>query len=276
MHVALIYATWPVTPFGTAWYKLAGRLRAAGLGEALAADGHQVEEHVLTADGPAATELRGAFELSAQIAMQIRAARQSGALSVILCGSCGTASIGAVAGLGGDGTGIIWMDAHPDLNTPETSGSGLFDGMALTTALGACWTQMAGQVAGLRPASAGNVLLFGARDIDPGEARFIAEHAIPIETDVPAYVGRMSGFERVYVHLDMDVHNALTVRANNFAVPGGPSAEEVRAALVEIARGLPLAALSITGLDPDAADGDLAIGVAIDHVRAVCDGLSAR
>jgi arginase len=276
MRVALIYATWPVTPFGSTWYKLADALRAAGLGQALTAAGHQVEEHVLAATGPAATELRGGFELSAQVAAQCRAAVETGAFPVVICGSCGVAAVGAVAGLGGEGTGILWMDAHPDINTPETSGSGMFDGMALSTALGECWRQMAGQVAGLQPASADNVCLFGARDIDPGEAEYIAAHGIPNTADLPLDAGRLSACERVYVHLDMDVHDGLTVRANNFAVPGGPSAETVRAALVEASRGLPVAALSITGLDPAAPDADLAMRIAIDHARAVCDGASDR
>lgn len=273
MRVALIHATWPVTPFGATWYRLAEAMQAAGLTQALAGAGHRIEEHVLTATGPAATELRGGFELSAQIAARCRAAVEAGALPVVICGSCGVSATGAIAGLGGDGTGIVWMDAHPDLNTPETSGSGMFDGMALATALGECWRHMAGQVARLQPASARNVCLFGARDIDPGEADFIAAHGIPNGVNVPLHVQRMCTCERVYVHLDMDVHDALAVRANHFAVPGGPSAEDVRAVLARIARDTPLAALSVTGLDPAAPDGDKAITIAVDHIRAVCDSL---
>jgi arginase len=276
MRVSLIYATWPVTPFGVTWYKLAESLRAAGLTQALTEAGHQVEEHLLTATGPAATELRGGFELSARIAAQCRAAAESGAFPVIISGSCGVAAVGAVAGLGGARTGIFWMDAHPDLNTPETSSSGLFDGMALATALGQCWRHMAGQTAGLKPALAENVRLYGARDIDPGEANFIAQHGISNGTEVPLDVSCLSTCEKVYVHLDMDVHDALTVRTNNFAVPNGPSAEEVRAALVEIAQATSLAALSVTGLDPAAPDGERAMALAIEHVRAVCETLPSR
>jgi hypothetical protein len=73
----------------------------------------------------------------------------------------------------------------------------------------------------------------------------------------------------------MDVHDALAVRANSFAVPGGPSPEKVRTSLAEVSRKLPVAALSITGLDPAAPDGDPAMRIAMEHVRVVCDGLSA-
>jgi arginase len=271
MRVSLIYATWPVTPFGSTWYRLAEHMQASGLARALAAAGHEMDEHVLTADGPSATELRGGFELAAQIAEQCRAARDSGSFPVIVCGSCGVAALGAAAGLGGADTGIVWMDAHPDLNTPETSGSGMFDGMALATVLGRCWTQMAGQIAGLRdPASAEHVVLFGARDIDPGEAAFIAARGIPSEAAALPDLGRLSACRRVYVHLDMDVHDALAVRTNNFAVPGGPSAKAVRDALARIAETTPLAALSVTGFDPAAPDSASATAIAIEHVLAAC------
>jgi arginase len=273
MRVSLIYATWPVTPFGSTWYRLAEHMREAGLAQALIGAGHDVEEHRLTASGPSAGELRGGFELAAQIAAKCRAVSEAGAFPVIICGSCGVAALGAVAGLGGADTGIVWMDAHPDLNTPETSGSGMFDGMALSTALGRCWTQMAGRITGLQPASPEHVLLFGARDIDPGEAEFIAARGIPADAAALPDLGRLSASRRVYVHLDMDVHDALAVRANNFAVPGGPSAETVRDALARIAQATPLAALSVTGLDPAAPDATIATRVGVEHVLAACDRL---
>ncbi len=271
MRVSLIYATWPVTPFGSTWYRLAEHMRAAGLAQALTGAGHEVEEHVLTAGGPAAGDLRGGFELAAQIAAQCRAASEADAFPVIICGSCGVAALGAVAGIGGADTGIVWMDAHPDLNTPDTSGSGMFDGMALATVLGRCWAQMARQIAGLHPASAADVVLFGARDIDPGEAEFIAAHDIPSDAACLPDLHRLSASRRVYVHLDMDVHDALAVRTNSFAVPGGPPVEAVRDALARIAGAKPLAALSVTGFDPAASDSASATAIAIEHVRAVCE-----
>lgn len=273
MRISLIHATWPVTPFGATWYKLAEFARAAGLKEALAADGHQVEEHTLTASGPAAAELRGAFELSGAIAERCRAAVAQGALPVIVCGSCGVSAMGAMAGLSGAGrTGVLWLDAHPDLNTPETSGSGLFDGMALAAALGLCWTPMGRQIAGLpmAPARASDVCLFGARDIDPGEAALIAEHGIPVAADADEAVRHLTGCERVYIHLDMDVHDARRMRTNNVAVPGGPGVEEVGALLAGASARLPVGALALTGLDPAAPDAELAIRAAIAHIRAIC------
>jgi arginase len=275
MRIALIEATWPVKPFGATWYELPDAMSAAGLRQALIDDGHHVDEYELDATGPAATELRGAFALGAAIAERCRAAIESGAFPVIVCGSCGVAAIGAMAGLAGERTGVVWMDAHPDLNTPETSGSGMFDGMALSAALGLCWSHMGREITGLTLSGARDVCLIGSRDIDPGEAVFIAEHAIPMTDRAPPAVSYLANCARVYVHLDMDVHDALQVRANRFAVPGGLNIDQVRETLVGLTRGLPVAALSVTGLDPAAPDSALAIRAAIDHIRAVCETRSA-
>ena len=181
MRIALIYATWPDTPFGMTWHKFAASTRTAGLSEQLATVGHKVEEHVLTVSGPQAAELRGAFELAREIGRVSRQALAEGAFPVIVSGSCAVAAIGAIAGIGEKRTGMLWMDTHPDLNTPETTSSGLFDGMAVSISVGACWKHMAADVAGLRrPIAARDLCLYGARDIDPGESHYIRSHEIPL------------------------------------------------------------------------------------------------
>jgi arginase len=275
MRVRLIYATWPATPFGATWYKLPEAMRAAGLKEALVEAGHEVLEREFTASAPAATELRRAFELAATIADECRAAAADDALPVIVCGSCAVSAMAAMAAIAyvGVWAGVLWLDAHPDLNTPETSGSGMFDGMALATAMGLCWTRMVEEIAGITPGSAGlpDVCLVGARDVDPGEAALIAQHSIPTVQRAEDAVRHLQKCERVYVHLDMDVHDALQVRANSFAVPGGPSIEAVGALLAGATRQLPVAVLSVTGLDPAAPDAGRAIRAAIAHIRSVCD-----
>lgn len=275
MRVWLIYASWPVTPYGATWYKLADSLRAAGLRDVLQAAGHEVAEHVLVADGPAAKEVRGAFELAAQVSAKCKEARETGALAVIVSGSCAVAAMGAVASFGGALEAILWMDAHPDLNTPETSGSGMLDGMALSIALQQCWHHLGRNIAGLHQASVPDACFFGARDVDPGEAAFIAEHKLAIVKSGDEACRTLAACDFGYIHVDMDVHDALQVRANHFAVPGGPTIEQVREALRAASFRLPVDVLSITGLDPAAPDAALAIDIAIEHIRTACDSRSA-
>lgn len=75
--------------------------------------------------------------VAARVAHEVRCAIQSGHLALIL-GDC-TASVGAVAGLAGTvgpDVALLWLDAHGDFNTPETSRSGYFGGMPLAVIAG--------------------------------------------------------------------------------------------------------------------------------------------
>ena len=265
--VSLIYAYWPNQPFGVTWCDLPWALRDAGLPKRLADAGFEVLESVVMSEADAPEELRSGFELAGQIATDVARAHAEGELAVVLCGSCALAAVGCVAGLGGgDDIGIAWLDAHPDLNTPETTSSGLLEGMALAVATGHAWRTMATGHAGLTPASLANAALFGARDIDPAEADLIAANAVPAATTSDEINRRLSGTRATYLHLDMDVHDALEVRTNSFAIAGGPSVASVRETIIAIDR---VAAVAITGLDPAAPDGAKAAKIAIEHILAL-------
>ncbi|NJM34975.1 MAG: hypothetical protein HC850_10050 [Rhodomicrobium sp.] len=274
MSIDLIYATWPDRSCGTGWHKMAAAMRAAGLTQRLAEAGFEVTERIVAAEGKDAADLKTAFELGAQIGALVRARRAAGNLPVIVCGSCSVAAMGAIAGLGGEDTGMLWMDAHADLNTPDTTMSGLFDGMAVAITLGDAWRGMAFDIAGLTPLSRRNLCFYGARDLDPAERTMIDEEGLAIAEDAGEAISALESCGQVYLHLDMDVHDAALLRVNRFPVGGGPSPETVRRDLEAIAAALPVAALSITSLDPDVAKGQKAIDCAIGHIEAVCGVLS--
>src|SRR3982751_3052221 len=102
----------------------------AGLVEQLATDGCEVTVARLIPAGAWRAELRTAFELHHLIAQEI-AATPEDTLPLVLGGNCNVA-VGAVAGVStGREPGLIWMDAHGDLNTPETDESGFLDGQGL-------------------------------------------------------------------------------------------------------------------------------------------------
>ncbi len=272
MKVTLIYAYWPNQPFEVTWCDLPWALRDAGMPKRLSDDGHEVRESILMPDGDHPAELRCGFELAAQAAAEIRTARGQGELPVLLCGSCTLAAIANVAALGGTDMGIAWFDAHPDLNTPETTTSGLFEGMALAAAAGLAWFAMSRAHVKLQaPAGLDKVALFGVRDIDEAEAALIDMHDIPLVTSAEQINQRLAAAATTYVHLDMDVHDALAVRTNSFAVPDGPSVADVRNTLAEI-KGI--SSLSITGFDPMAADSAKASRIAIEHVLAIADAMT--
>ena len=273
--IALIYATWPSAQGGGAWHTFANAAREAGLTRHLESAGFDVSEYVLEADGAHAAELPGAFALSRRIGEQVAMSRACDLFPVVVCGSCAVAGLGVLSGLGGTGTGVVWMDAHADLNTPDTTLSGLFDGMALATPLGLCWRAMARDISGLQPVSLGNICLYGAREIDPGERALIDAEAIPVVHDAAGAVASLEGCERVYLHLDMDVHDPSLLRANIFAAPGGPSPEALRDDLRTMTWQLPVAAFAVTAVDPSVAEAAAAIPCAIEHIVAVCESQKA-
>lgn len=121
---------------------------------------------------------------------------------------------------------VVWFDAHADLNTPGTSVSGYLGGLALSGPLG-LWDSGLGQ--GLE---ARNAILCGTRDIDPAEQELIDAGTVVLVAPGADLAGRLRaaiGGRPVYVHLDCDVLEPGIV-PTDYAVPGGLTLEELRAA----------------------------------------------
>ena len=225
-----------------------------GLAERLDRAGHDVRMIPVLAPEPAnGREIAAVFALVVQVDRAVAAARESGRLPLVLSGNCSVAAMGALAGLDG-GTAVVWFDAHGDLNTPETTASGFFDGMALSLLLGRCWKEMAARVPGFRPVPVGDVALVGARDLDPGEVSFLREGAVrTISTErglsdfLKAVRPRTSS---AYVHVDLDVLDPSVGRANAYAAPQGLTVDEVIQTVRQVAAAVPLGALALTAYDP--------------------------
>src|SRR5450631_812355 len=123
---------------------------------------------------------------------------------LVAAGDC-TTSLGIVAGLqrAGLDVGVVWFDAHGDLQTLETTTSGYLGGMPLRLLVGYRPELIADRL-GLRPVPEQRVMLVGARDLDPPEIEFLAGSQV-IRSDVEGLrVGDAPG-GHLYVHLDVDV-----------------------------------------------------------------------
>jgi arginase len=119
---------------------------------------------------------------------------------------------------------VLWLDAHGDFNTPDTTPSGFLGGMCLAGACGA-WAH------GLAdPISPGHVVLAGVRDLDPAERELLERSeatvigASVVETLV-AVQNALDG-SPVYVHLDLDVLDPSVFPAQ-FPAPGGLAPEKL-------------------------------------------------
>lgn len=163
-----------------------------------------------------------------------RAGRGDG--TILVSGDCTTA-LGTMAGLQrgiGDDPGIVWFDAHGDVQTPETTASGYVGGYPLRLLAGYRPELIAGRL-GLRPVAEHRILLAGARDLDPPEVTYLAAARIrrcevSDLTAGPAAAGLLPDGP-LYLHVDLDVIDSAALPGLRFPAPGGPAPGEVAAAL---------------------------------------------
>jgi arginase len=153
----------------------------------------------------------------------------------LVLGGCCCAHIGAVEGLATrhGRIALVWLDAHGDLNTPESSPSGNLWGMPLRMLLDS------GAV------DAQDVLLLGARNLDPPEQEFIA--SIGLRTEPSALGDAVDGTAGVYVALDCDALEPKGIRAF-MPEPGGLSLAETEDLFVRIKAEAPVLGAGLSGL----------------------------
>ncbi len=263
------------------------RILDQGLVERLQGAGFDVESVTVETDAPFATEVGTTFELYGKLSEQLSRPARAGAFPLVLAGNCGS-TLGAAAGLGMAELGVIWFDANGDFNTPETSESGFLDGMGLAVLTGRCWQAMAARIPGFSPLPDEHAALVGARDFDAAELR--ALEASGILRVAPESLTERGGraamaetvsalgppIERVYLHLDLDVHDRDEACANQFAAPGGPPAAEVREAVGLIAERLPLAGAGLASYDPDCDPEGRVAELAVQAVARLLSGVRER
>ena len=115
----------------------------------------------------------------------------------------------------------MWVDAHGDLNTPETTPSGFLGGMPFAILLGWCHDELR-TAAGLDPAlPEERAALVGARDLDPGERDAIARSRLVVADDVAAALAGLPDDAPLHVHLDGDVLDPEDAPGVDFPAPGG-------------------------------------------------------
>ncbi len=184
---------------------------------------------------------------------------------VSIAGDCCTA-IGVLAGLqrAGQDPTLIWLDAHGDFNTWETTPSGFLGGMPLAMVVGRGEQTLVNAV-GLRPLPEAHVILTDARDLDPGERQALVGSGIRHYSDPRALLTQPLADRPLYIHFDTDIINPDDAPAMNYRTPGGPSAAELQALFRSLARAGHIVAVSMATWNPQR-DQD-------GHSQAVCMAL---
>ena len=272
--------------------KAPAALRAAGLIELLAARGIAVEDRGdvpgfrwrVDRDSPRAMNAGQVEAVARATAGRVAAALAQGAAVLVLGGDC-TVGLGTVAGAleGTESVGLVYVDLDADLNTPQSTADGALDWMGVAHMLGLEGTLPA--LAGLGPRTPllapEQILFFGTQNVTPFERGVVAALGLaevplaqvaadPAEAAQGVADGWARGFERLLVHLDVDVLDFVDM----------PLAEERRrnvglrfaqllAALGPLLRAPNWAALTVAELNPDHGEADGST------VRAFAGGLAA-
>jgi arginase len=224
----------------------AGARGAAALAAVLA-DRVGVEPRLIGSPGDArptdwADDLRDARGCLLEAGGQIDDALADGAAPVLLASDCSICltTLPTVARYF-PGARFLWLDAHGDFNSPDSTPSGFLGGMCLA---GACGVWDSGFEGTIDPA---RLLTAGVRDLDPGE-QINLERAGVGRASRPGQVVDLLRGDTVFVHLDLDVLDPGEFPAQ-FPVPGGFSSDGLRLLLDEIAAACRVVGLEITAFE---------------------------
>ena len=197
-----------------------------------------------------------------QVAQLVRRAIEHGAFPLVLGGdhSIALGSLGALASVYGPG-GVLYVDAHGDLNLPETSPSGNVHGMVLTAALGLAGSGFESTEWPLPMVEAGRIALVGVRSLDEPERELVRELGVKVYTmsdidrlGLERVMGRalddVAGAGFVHVSFDMDSVDPDTAPGVGTPVRGGLSYREAHLALELVAESGLAGSLDIVEVNP--------------------------
>jgi arginase len=200
---------------------------------------------------------------------------------------------GMVAGLQHSGptpepirVGMLWLDAHPDFNTPETTRSGSLGGMPVAVATGRALQRMRLDARLDPPIADRHIVMGGVRLTDPLEQQLLDESAIEqltvddLRHATPAVFAQLDRLSRltdkIYVHIDMDVLDPREVMAHQNKVPDGPSSEQLAVLFESIFSRYPKASAIGFATIPSPDEGGLALAAVNRMIAAAARGVKAR
>jgi arginase len=262
-------------------------IRYAGIDDRLAALGLSISDwgnvEVAVAEAaeqgdPKARFLSEIKEACERIARRVAHASREGFVPVVMGGdhSVAIGTLGGLASVHGAG-GVLWLDAHGDLNIPETSPSGNVHGMPLAAALGLAPDAFGSEAWPLPALDPQHVALVGIRSLDDGERELVNELGIAVytmtdldrrgvEPVVREALERVSGAPFAHISLDMDVVDPEAAPGVGTPVRGGLSYREAHLAMELVAEWGEFASFEVVEVNPildrENATGLLAVDLA--------------
>ncbi len=224
---------------------------------------------------------------NANFAAAVREGLEDSQVTIGLQANCNDL-LGMLAGLKYDiagearRVGLIFIDAHGDFNTPETTLSGMLGGMPVAIAAGHALHNLR-TTAGLKePLPMAHIVWGGVRDLDPLEADRFAEHGArqfsvqdirELSGNLKQHIAALAEqVDVIYVHIDMDVLDPAEVPGHDLAVTDGPSSQHLAAAIALMfenpkTRALGIASTPSFNLDPDGLSRQAALNLIEGAIR---------
>lgn len=270
-------------------------LRIAQLCERLGALGHELDDvgnlevarrEDLTARGRSRSYLSAIIDVCRELATETEAAVKEGFVPLALGGDHSLAA-GSVAGVAsafhdrGERIGLIWLDAHADLHTPDSSETGNIHGMPLAHLLGHGDPELS-SISRAKPAVLSrNVAIVGIRDLDPSEKQHVAEFGVraftmreiderglkAVMTD--ALTIALDGTAGVHVSCDLDWLDPYEAPGVGTPVPGGATFREGHLAMELIADSGKLVGIDLVENNPTLDLRNTTAELSVDLVRSV-------
>lgn len=254
----LIAVPWEVERADTGAARAPGELATRGFPARLRATGREVREITVLTSPEGSSKAERVAEIGQGIARAVTLARGRGRFPLVLSGGC-LAAVGVIAGLQslGEDPAVLWIDAHGDFNTPESSLSGYWDGMALATVCGVGLPDL-GEAVGLKPLAVDRAIHLAGRAFDPLETANIRQQGLELiavsELASPRaqeHLRHRAGAGGWYLHVDLDGLDPLDAPAVGFPEPAGVRLNDLLEALGSLP---PPAAMTFSALSFDGAD----------------------
>jgi arginase len=218
--------------------------------------------------------------LGGAIADAVAAGRRKGKAVLLTGGNC-THATGVLGGLQDTHSaaariGLVWLDAHGDFNTPNTTISGMLGGMPVAVCAGLALPQWRENSHIQSPLPTDRIILVDVRNLDPEEERLIRATDVVIAAPAPEFPGTSlqeavddlaARVDMLYLHIDQDILDARYVPNHGTVEPNGPGMEQVLAVIETVMATGKVVAFALVSVYGKGEGADSSIQSGIDLLR---------
>ncbi|PHH85312.1 hypothetical protein CDD83_612 [Cordyceps sp. RAO-2017] len=232
-------------------------------------------------------EIGRTFEIMRRISAAVSKAVANDSFPLVLSGNC-HGSAATVAGLrkSHPDLGVLWLDAHDDLDTPSTHENGYLDAMSASMMTGTSWHALMKTVPGHEPLDTERLVFCGLRDVSELQRQTVEEAGVDVvwgnagrKVDFSSELVKVldrKKFRATHVHLDLDVLDESLGRVNDFPSPGGFLPQDLMDIMGVVPTKTDPTSLVVCSFDPRLEGGDTVASLAVRAISTFFQRLKER